>query len=148
MPTFRITVQKQRTDGLWPVYIRVTHNRKITYIKTTKMVDNKGLIKSTKEVKDPFVRKHCDIIIADYLERLNKVDTTHWNVQDIVRFLEEGTSDICFSAYARKYHDVLYNSGHERNARTYELAYLNLERYAGTNKIMFSHLTSTFLNGG
>lgn len=37
MPTFRITVQKQRTDGLWPVYIRVTHNRKITYIKTTKM---------------------------------------------------------------------------------------------------------------
>lgn len=146
MPTFRITVQKQRNDGLWPVYIRVTHNRKITYIKTTKMVDNKGLVKSTKEVKDPFVRKHCDIIIADYLERLNKVDTTHWNVLDIVKFLEEGTSDICFSDYARKYHDVLYNAGHLRNARNYELALQHMERYAGTTKIMFSHLTSTFIN--
>ena len=32
MATFRITVQKQRSDGYWPVYIRVTHQRKIVYI--------------------------------------------------------------------------------------------------------------------
>ena len=25
MPTFKIVVQKQRTDGYWPVYIRVVH---------------------------------------------------------------------------------------------------------------------------
>lgn len=34
-----------------------------------------------------------------------------------------------------------------RNARTYELAYQNLERYAGTTKVMFSKLTSFFING-
>ena len=83
MPTFRITVQKQRNNGLWPVYIRVTHNRKTAFIKTSKMADNKGLVKTTKEIKDPFVRKHCDIIIADYMDRINKVDTTFWSVQDL-----------------------------------------------------------------
>lgn len=36
--------------------------------------------------------------------------------------------------------------GHARNARTYELAYENMERFAGTYKVMFSHMTSTFIN--
>ena len=36
--------------------------------------------------------------------------------------------------------------GHARNARTYELAYENMERFAGTNKVMFSHMTSTYID--
>ena len=147
MATFRITVQKQRTDGYWPVYIRVIHHRGSVFMKTDKMVDNKGIVKSTKEVKDPFVRKSLDILIADYIDRLNKVDTSTWTVQDVVQYLKEGTSDVCFSDYARQYQAKMIQEGHARNARTYELAYQNMERYAGTNKIMFSHLTSGFING-
>lgn len=45
MATFRITLQKQRADGYWPVYIRVIHQRQSMFIKTDKMVDNKGIIK-------------------------------------------------------------------------------------------------------
>lgn len=146
MATFRITVQKQRSDGYWPVYIRVTHQRKIVYIKTDKILDNKGIVKSTKEVKDPFVRKSLDIIIADYIDRLNKVDTSAWSVKDIVEFLKKGTSDLCFSDYAREYQTKMIHDGHARNARNYELAFQNLERFAGTNKVMFSHLTSGFIN--
>lgn len=145
MPTFKLTVQKQRTDGLWPVYIRVTHNRQTVYIKTDKVVDNKGLSKTTKEIKDPFVRKHCDIVIADYIDRLNKMDTKYWNIQDVVKFLETGSTDICFSDFARKYIDNLYNENHERNSKNYKLALQHMERFAGTNKIMFSHLTSGFI---
>ncbi len=147
MATFRITVQKQRTDGYWPVYIRVIHHRDCAFMKTDKMVDNKGIVKSTKEVKDPFVRKACDLLIIDYIERLNKVDTTTWTAKDIVKFLKEGTSDICFSDYARQYQTKMIQEGHARNARTYELAYQNMEVYAGTNKVMFSHMTSGFING-
>ena len=146
MTTFRITVQKQRNDGLWPVYIRVTHNRKILYIKTNKMVDNKGLVKSSKEVKDPFVRKILDADVIRYVEMLNKVDSSSWTVQEVVDYLITGSSDICFSDYARQYQSKMIQEGHARNARTYELAYQNLERYAGTTKVMFSHLTSTFIN--
>ena len=50
MATFKTCVQKQRSDGFYPVYIRVTHNRKSSYIKTDKMVDKKGLTR-TGEVK-------------------------------------------------------------------------------------------------
>lgn len=147
MATFRITVQKQRTDGYWPVYIRVIHHRNSAFMKTDKMVDNKGIVKSTREVKDPFVRKALDILIADYIDRLNKVDTSTWTAQEIVQFLKNGTSDVCFSDYARQYQLKMIQDGHARNARTYELAFQNMEIYAGTNKVMFSHLTSQFING-
>lgn len=147
MATFKITVQKQRTDGYWPVYIRVIHHRGCAFIRTDKMVDGRGLVKSTKEIKDPFVRKACDIQITDYIDRLNKVDISTWSVDEVVRFLKEGTSDICFSDYARQYQSKMIQEGHARNARNYELAFKNMELYAGTNKVMFSHLTSTFING-
>ncbi len=146
MATFKITVQKQRTDGYWPVYIRVVHHRQPFYLKTEKIVDNKGLNKSTKEVKDPFVRKELDKVIVNYIDRLNKVDTSAWTVHDVVRFLRDNAENVCFSDYARKYAEELYNQGHDRNAKNYTLALQHLELYAGTNKIMFSQLTSTFIN--
>lgn len=147
MATFKITVQKQRADGYWPVYIRVIHHRESAFMKTDKMVDSKGIVKSTRDIKDPFVRKSCDILITDYIDRLNKVDTSTWTVQEVVKFLKEGTADVCFSDYAREYQKKMISEGHARNARTYELAFQHMERYAGTNKVMFSHLTSTFING-
>lgn len=147
MATFKIKVQKQRADGYWPVYIRVTHHRDSFFMKTDKMVDYKGIVKSTKEVKDPYVRKYCDMLIADYIDRLNKVDFSTWTVREVVQFLKDGTSDVCFSDYAREYHTKMIQEGHARNARNYELAYQHLERYAGTTKVMFSHLTSGFING-
>ena len=146
MATFKIAVQKQRNDGYWPVYIRVTHRRRISYIKTDKMVNDKGLVKSTNEVKDPYVRKYCDNLIVDYVEKLNKVDTSKWNIEDVIHFLKSGSADICFSDYARQYQAKMVAEGHARNARTYELAYQHLERFAGTNKLMFSHLTSHFIS--
>ena len=38
MATFKACVQKERKDGFFPVYIRVTHRRTTQYIKTDKMV--------------------------------------------------------------------------------------------------------------
>ena len=145
MATFKAIVKYQRSDGYFQVYIRVTHNAKVAYMKTDKIVDKKG-INRDKSVKDPFVLQACGNKIAVFLDLLNKHDTTNWSVKDIVTFLEKGTSDICFSDYARKYHDELYNNGQKRNAKNYKLAYKHLERYAGTDKIMFSQLTSTFIN--
>ena len=40
----------------------------------------------------------------------------------------------------------MINSGMERTAKNYRLAYEHLERYAGTNQVNFSRLTSSFLN--
>lgn len=53
MATFKVCVQKQRADGMYIVYIRVTHNRKSGYIKTDKVVNNRDL--AGGEVLDPYV---------------------------------------------------------------------------------------------
>ncbi len=39
MTTLKAVVRKARSDGFFPVYIRVVHNRKPGYIKTNKIVD-------------------------------------------------------------------------------------------------------------
>lgn len=142
MATFKPCVQKQRTDGFYPVYIRVTHQRKIGFIKTNKVVSKKG-VSPTKEIKDTFVSNYCTTLILDYTSRLNSFDITRWTVKEVVDFLQTGDSDVCFSDYARQHISRLRNNGQDRTARNYELALGHLERYFGTTKVMFSQLTST-----
>ena len=146
MAKFKPVVRYQGADGYYHVYIRVTHNRKVAYMKTNKVVNQKGIAKD-KSVTDTFVLQYCMNLIAKYIEQLNKKDDSLWTVDEVVSFLKNGNADICFSDYARKYIDGLYNNGQERNSRNYELALQSLELYAGTNKVMFSHLTSTLCNG-
>ncbi len=146
MAVFKPAVRYKRSDGYYQVYIRVTHNRKVHFIKTEKFVDQKGVTKD-KGIKDPFVMQSCGNLIAHYVEMLNKKNIKSWTVKEVVDFLEKGTSDVCFSDYARQYQTRMIQEGHARNARTYDLACRNLERYAGTNKVMFSHLTSGLING-
>ena len=146
MATFKTCVQKQRKDGFYQVYIRVTHLKKSMYIKTDKFVNSKGL-DATGNIKDTFVLKYCINKISDFVERLNKMDITNWTVHDIVSYLDRADEDICFSEYARKYKFEMARRGQNRNARNYELAYQHLERYAGTNKLMFSRFTTNFING-
>lgn len=145
MATFKICVRQQRSDGFYPVYIRITHNRKPLYLKTDKMVDKKGLSRSM-DVKDTSVLSYCANLVNKYIERLNKEDISEWTVKEVVNFLEKGDDDVCFSDYARKYNLEMRKRGQERNARNYELACNHLERYAGTNKVMFSRFTTKFVN--
>lgn len=146
MATFKACVQKQRKDGFYPVYIRVTHKRKAGYIKTDKLVDEKGLNK-LGDIKDNFVLKCCLDKITSYIEKLNQVDSTNWTLNCVIEFLQQIDDDISFSEYARRYKLEMARGGQERNARNYELAYQHLERYAGTDKLMFSRFTTQFIDG-
>lgn len=146
MATFKVYAkQPPRADGFCRVYIRVTQNRKIAYIKTDKVVHKDSLTK-TGEIKDIYVMNSCTQKILEFNDRLNKQNTTHWDVKDIVSYLETCDSDICFSDYARKYIDKMINEGHARNAKNYKLALENFEIFVGTNKVMISHLTSNVIN--
>lgn len=71
MATLKAVVRTERADGFYPVYIRVTHKRNTSFIKTDKMVSKKELTK-TKEIKDPYVLQYCAQKIVEYTERLNK----------------------------------------------------------------------------
>ena len=46
MATFKACVKAKRKDGFYPVYIRVIHHKKVAYMPTDKMVNEKGLARS------------------------------------------------------------------------------------------------------
>lgn len=41
MANLKAVVRKQRADGLYPVYIRIVHRRRMGYIKTDKVISPK-----------------------------------------------------------------------------------------------------------
>lgn len=144
MANFKICVRKKRTDNLYPVYIRITHHRKTAYIKTEKVVDKSGIRKG--EVKDTEVLSYCTNLIKAYNSKLNQKDISLWTVNKVVNFLENEDKDISFSDYARKYiFEMASLRKMERNSKNYKWAYQSLERFANNENIMFSRLTSKFI---
>ena len=135
------SVQKQRADGYFPVYIRVTHDRRTAFIKTNKVVDRKSVNKNN-EIRDNAVLRYCTELIGYYNQRLNMQDTSKWTVKEVVAFLSTEETDASFSDYAKLHISRMINDGHARNAKNYSLAVAHLERFMGTNQIMFSYLTT------
>lgn len=140
MASFKICLRKVNSSGFWPVYIRVTNSRKVGYIKTSWVVDKRGITKSG-EVKDPYVIENCSRTINEYVKRLNGVDTSTWSFDSLRNFLTGGEGDTTFSAYARQFISRLEKLGHDGNARLYRASLASLERFIGTNDIMFGSIT-------
>ena len=145
MARFKVVVQQPRKDGYYTVYIRLTHNRKICYIKTDKQVGAKGIVTGTKEVKDTFVLGQLMPLINGWIDKLKREETKKWSIEDVRTFILMDDDDICFSTFARKYIDGLYETLEHDSAYLYELSLKSLQKYAGTDKIMFSDLTTHFL---
>lgn len=144
MATFKPIVKNARSDGFYKVYIQVVHNRKNLRIKTSKMIDKRGLDKD-RNIKDTVVLAYCMNKINEYQAKLNKLIIDNWTVKEVVEYLQKQDEDISFSEYARKFKFSMAKKGQERNARNYELAYQHLERFAGTNQLMFSRFTTSFI---
>lgn len=145
MATLRPCVQKLRSDGFYPVYIRVTHERKIGYIKTDKMVSKKDVSKS-KEIRDNFVLNYCTSLIERYNQVLNRFDISNWSLKEVIECIQNEEADVCFSEYAKLHISRMKNRGQERNAKNYQMSVNSLELYLGTTRVMFSSLTSTVVN--
>ena len=134
-----------RKDGYCPVYIRCVHNMKPGYILTEKVI-HRSYIDKDGNIQDPFVNEYCARRILEFTQRLNQKEIRKWTVKQVIDYLAMEDEDLCFSDYARLHIDRLRDRGQVRNARNYELALQHLERYAGTTKVMFGQLTSTFVN--
>ena len=147
MAFFKAKVLRQRKDGMYVVYIRVTQNRKSQYIRTSWIVDDMGLSKDKQDVIDPFVAEQTSKVIARYYSILNRIDTQNWTVKEIVDYIQKGKDGISFSMYARKHIEKMKARGQERTSRDYKWALYSLEKYAGNNEVMFSQLTYSLPDG-
>ena len=109
MATFKVVVFDKRSDGFYSVFIRITQNRKKTHVKTDKVVNDKGVVKGTKEVKDSFVLESCMATINKWVEKLNRVDSKDWTVLQIRDYLLKSDQELCFSDFARSYISSISN---------------------------------------
>ena len=131
---------------MYVVYIRFAHNRKVSYLRTSWMVNDKGLSRNKKDILDPFVIQQTSKLIDQYYNTLNRIDTQDWTVKEIVDYIQKGKDGISFSMYARKHIEKMKARGQERTSRDYKWALYSLEKFAGDNEIMFSQLTYSFLS--
>ena len=145
MAILKATVRFKNKSGLYPVYIRFTQVKQVSYVKTSWVVNDKG-VNNKKEIIDPFVIQQTSTLIESYYKQLNQVNTSMWSVGEIVKYVTETNSDMSFSDYARKHVDKLIANGQERTSRNYKWAINHMEKFAGVDNIMFSRLTSAFLN--
>ena len=146
MATLKATVKSKRKDGMYVVYIRFAHNRKVSYLRTSWMVNDKGLSRNKKDILDPFVIQQTSKLINQYYNTLNRIDTQHWTIKEIVDYIQKGKDGISFSMYARKHIEKMIVRGQERTSRDYKWALYSLEKFAGGDEIMFSQLTYSFLS--
>lgn len=146
MATLKATVKSKRKDGMYVVYIRFAHNRKVSYLRTSWMVNDKGLSRNKKDIIDPYVIQQTSKLIDQYYNTMNRIDTQDWTVKEIVDYIQKGKDGISFSMYARKHIEKMKARGQERTSRDYKWALYSLEKFAGDNEIMFSQLTYSFLS--
>ena len=146
MATLKATVKSKRKDGMYVVYIRFAHNRRVSYLRTSWLVNDKGISRNKKDIIDPIVIQQTSKLIVQYYEQLNRIDTQNWTVKEIVDYIQKGKNGVSFSLYARKHIDKMIARGQERTSRNYKWALNHMERFAETDIIIFSRLTSAFLN--
>ena len=146
MAILKATVRFKNKRGLYPVYIRFTQVKQVAYVKTSWVVNDNGLNANKRELIEPFVNQQTSSLIESYYNQLNQIDTSNWTVSEIVNYVTELNHDLSFSDYARKHIEKLIGRGQERTSRNYKWALYHMERFAETDNILFSRLTSAFLN--
>ena len=107
MAFFKAKVLRQRKDGMYVVYIRVTQNRKSKYIRTSWVVGDDGLSRDKLDIITPFVAEQTTKIISRYYNTLNRIDTQDWTIKDIVDYIQKDKDGIHTCHNSIKYIDLI-----------------------------------------
>lgn len=107
MPTFKAEVQPHqlRSDGTYPVSIRITHNRKVARIATGLYLTPNQINKKTFEIKDQAILVWTNNAIRKFREQLLDIsmeDMLVMDVQEIKSFLSHEKEQIDYLAYCKR----------------------------------------------
>lgn len=149
MAKFVPCIRNKRNDGLYPVYIRVFHNKGLQYINTGFLVSEKGIRnifdekgRKSIEIVDKRVLKNCFERIEIYTEKINRLNIMDLDCKTLIGILEEKQDDISFTDFTNKFIISMINEGRENPARNYKLSLSNLQKFLQKENITFNELTS------
>lgn len=156
MATFKICVfdHQKRTDGKYPVSIRVTWKRSSSYIKTEYYVTDKQINKKTFALKDIFIINELNKRIAKF-EDLKAQKLGHriqmYTAKELAKYFDSETkpgtdTSINFVEFSRKHIEKLRKQGRTTTASGLNSTINSLIDFCnGREKIYITEITSKFL---
>ena len=157
MATFKALIlsHHKKEDGTYNVKIRVTHNRKVKYIRTsyyltaTDVSKRKRNGKEEIKIKNQSIIDAVDSIIMDYRKKLIPVGSSvdGWDVDRLVKYLANDTASFSldFISYGRKYADSIIAKGKVSTGRLYHTSLNALVRFLGRERLDILEITTKFL---
>lgn len=155
MPTFKPFIKHQKKDGSYHVTIRVTHNRKSSYLKTPFFVSASEVSKRKKngkeelKIKNQAVLDNLDEIIVGYKKKILSVGMSidSWDLDRVVKLLTSSTSTffLDFIEYGKKYVESVKAEGRGGTAKKYDNAINALIRFLGRSTLDISEINYSFL---
>lgn len=147
MATFKICTRNISADGYYNVYIRITHERKIAYLRTDKRVKRTDITKNG-DIKNNNVILLCSKIIDSYISLINQLEVklSYLSLDELIIYLENDSAGISFSNFAKEYVDSMKKSGRINPARNFDIALRGLFTHAGKSDLLFSDITSKLIN--
>lgn len=151
MATFKAEVyaHQKKADGTYNIKIRVTQNRQKRYLATTYYVTKDDLTRTLKLKNQKYIDL-TDQLIRKYRHICDKAGESlkSMNADQVVALINADKGDrfeLDIVDYARKHIQQLRDSGHEGNARAYEIAVNNLVKFTGREVISIHEVTSRFI---
>lgn len=147
MATIKTTIKKneKRTDGTWNVVVRITHNRKSAYLRTSLFVSKSDLT-TTFKIKNARILDKCREIENNLRGKLSELnlEITELDLSQILNYLEKTKShgSIDFIAFCRKWIEKHQNL---KGIKNYVSAINSFTTFFGREKIFCDEVTSKVL---
>lgn len=145
----------KKDDGTYNVKIRLTHNRKVKYIKTPYYVSSKDIVKKKKDGKEEYKIKNqaiidkTDEIILEYKKKIVPLGMgiNDWDVNKLADYLTEskGFFSLDLIKYGWEYGNRLIAQGKESTGKSYHIAMNSIKRFLGRDSLDISEVTTGFL---
>lgn len=142
MATLKAMILKnnKRSDNMWNIVIRLTHNRMSRMIPTSMYVSKKDITSSFK-IKNAQILEKCDMLIAEYRKRLNELDLelNDFPIDAIVKQLKrkESGEDVSFTDFVNLW---LKKNADKKGLRNYKTSVNSFKRFIGHENISCKEL--------
>lgn len=153
MATFKALIlpHQKKDDGSYNVKIRVTHNRKVKYLRTPYYVFSNDLSKRKKngkeelKIKNQAILDSVDSTILGYRKKIASagMDIDAWTIERLMSFLESDTASfrLDFMAYWEKVADGLVAKGKNSTGKLYYTSLKTFKRFIGRDSMDISEVT-------
>lgn len=153
MATFKALIlpHQKKDDGSYNVKIRVTHNRKVRYLRTPYYAFSHDLSKRKKngkeelKIKNQAILDSVDSTIMGYRKKIASagMDIDSWTIERLMSFLDSDTASfrLDFMAYWKKVADGLIAKGKHSTGKLYNTSLNTFKRFIGRDSMDISEVT-------